>query len=99
MRIDRLILLVVIISFISIPHNSEADWINFTGAELSSTIAEVYVEEDKIIVVLEIGDRDKEAFADLISDPGESADKDALARRKRFFKEGFVILADGKPLN
>ena len=98
MRIDRLILLVVIISFISIPHNSEADWINFTGAELSSTIAEVYVEEDKIIVVLEIGDRDKEAFADLISDPG-SADKDALARRKRFFKEGFVILADGKPLN
>ena len=99
MRIDRLILLTVVVVFISMPRNSEADWINFTGAELSSTIAEVYVEEDKIIVVLEIGDRDKEAFADLISDPGESADKDALERRKRFFKEGFVILADGKTLN
>ena len=99
MRIDRLILLTVVVVFISMPRNSEADWINFTGAELSSTIAEVYVEEDKIIVVLEIGDRDKEAFADLISDLGESTDKDALERRKRFFKEGFVILADGKPLN
>jgi len=99
MRIDRLILLVVIIAFISIPHNSEADWINFTGAELSSTIAEVYVEEDKILIVLEIGERDKEAFADLISETGQSTDEEASVRRKRFFKEGLVVLADGKPLS
>ncbi len=88
----------IVIAFMLSSQNSEADWINFTGAELSSTIAEVYVEEDKIIVVLEIGDRDKEAFVDLISDPVGSSDKEVLKRRRRFFKKGLVLKADGIPL-
>ena len=92
MRINKLILLAVTAFFVSIPLSSKADWINFTGAELSSTIAEVYVEEDKILLVLEIGESDKEAFSDLISDT------DAQDSRNRFFNEGLVVLADGKPL-
>jgi len=86
----------IALAFLSIPQNTQADWINLTGAELSSTIAEVYVEEDKILLVLEIGERDNEAFSDLISEPGEG--EDAEVRRNRFFKEGLVVLADGKPL-
>jgi hypothetical protein len=80
------------------PSKVLADYINLTGAELSSTIAEVYVEDDKVLLVLEIGERDKKAFRDLISDTDESPGKKASDQRKRFFQEGLVVVADGKPL-
>ncbi len=88
-------ILIILISFAEI---AGADYINFTGAELSSTIAEFYIEDDKIVLVLEIGERDEEAFSDLISEAGESTPGEVQKLRKRFFKEGLVIKADGAPL-
>jgi len=92
----KILLISLLIIF---PSTVLADYINLTGAELSSTIAEVYVEDDKVLLVLEIGEGDKEVFVDLISEMGESSDVESEERRKRFFEKGLVVLADGKPLN
>jgi hypothetical protein len=43
----------------------QADWTSFTGAELSSTVAEVWIHPSHITLRLEIGDRDHNAFANL----------------------------------
>jgi hypothetical protein len=95
----RLLILSVFVCYFWFNQHSLADWINFTGAELSSTIAEVYVEDNKILLVLEIGERDKEAFADLISETRESVEGDAQERRKHFFNDGLVVIADGVKLD
>jgi len=80
-----------------------ADYINMTGAELSSTIAEVLVEDDNIKLKLEIGEKDLETFGDLISvilkKDSNLSEETKLKRQRRFLKEGLVILADGAPLD
>jgi len=74
--------------------------IGFKSGE--STLAEIFIEDDQIKVVLEIGERDFEAFKDLFplkKDNGEETKGLSLIeRQKRFLKSGFVITADGKPL-
>ena len=48
----------------------------YTGAERSSTVAEIWIDTDQILLRLEVGDLDRESFADLLSvgpvDLGES---------------------------
>ncbi len=44
------------------------DWINLTGAETSSNIAEIYVLDDHVKLVLEIYIGDLETFEDLVPD-------------------------------
>lgn len=45
-----------------------ADWINLTGAETAPNIAEIYVLDDHVKVVLEVYIADLEVFSDLIPD-------------------------------
>ena len=39
----------------------------YTGAERSSTVAEIWIEADRIVLRLEVGDLDRESFAALLS--------------------------------
>ena len=45
-----------------------ADWINLSGAETSPNIMEVYVEENRVRLVLEVYVGDLEVFEDLVPD-------------------------------
>lgn len=47
---------------------SQADWINLTGAEISPNIAEIYVLDDQVKLVLEIYVGNLDAFDELIPD-------------------------------
>jgi len=73
-----------------------ADWINLTGAETSPNIAEIYVLDDHVKLVLEvyIGDLDK--FEDLVPDEwlkDVAAERPgAEARIKRFAEQAFSSL-------
>jgi len=46
--------------------SAQADWVNLSGAEVAPNIAEIYVEDDGVRVVLEAYIADLETFADLI---------------------------------
>ena len=50
------------------PPHARTDWINLTGAETAPTIAEIYVLDDHVKVVLEIYIRDLPIFDDLVPD-------------------------------
>ena len=50
------------------PPQARTDWINLTGAETAPTIAEIYVLDDHVKVVLEIYIRDLTIFDDLVPD-------------------------------
>ncbi len=63
-----------------------ADWINLTGAETSRNIAEIYVLDDHVKLVLEIYVADLETFEDLVPDDwlkNVDPDRPALAERMR----------------
>lgn len=47
---------------------AKADWINLTGAETSANIAEIYVLDDHVKLVLEIAIGDLDTFEDLVPD-------------------------------
>ncbi len=92
MRMNHIRFIALIVVYISFAEVAVSDFINFTGAELSPNVAEFYIEDDRLLLVLEIGERHKEAFSDLISNSGNQN------KLERFFEDGLVILADGKPL-
>ena len=76
----------------------QADWTSFTGAELSSTVAEVWIHPSHITLRLEIGDRDRNAFADLLdaASAAETRGDTSPARRpERFFYTGLLLAVDG----
>ena len=78
-----------------------ADAIIVTKAMTATTIAEVFVEEDTVTIDLEIGLPDLEGFPDLLPDLlYEQLGHDPMPlteRIPRFFREGFVVRADGGP--
>jgi len=47
---------------------ASADWINLTGAETAPNIAEIYVLDDHVKLVLEVYIGDLETFEELIPD-------------------------------
>ena len=51
-----------------LPNGAVADWVNLTGAQSAPNIAEIYVEEDQIRLVLELYVRDLDKFIDLLPD-------------------------------
>ena len=81
---------------VAVPAN--ADWINLTGAETSPNIAEIYVLDDHVKLVLEvyIGDLDK--FEELVPDgwlKDSSAERpDVEARIKRFAEQRFQFVTE-----
>ena len=86
-----------------LPALAAADAIIRTQAMLASTIAELFVEKDRIYVELEIGLSDVEAFRNLLPDDiYQKLGGPALPLRERlprFFREDLVIVGDdGEPL-
>ena len=98
----QLALLFVCISILA-PVHLGADAIVRTQAMFATTICEISIEEQRISVEFEIGERDLEAFADLLPDAvyehlGRGSEP-LTERFPRFLTEGFVIaLEDGTPL-
>jgi hypothetical protein len=83
--------------------HAQADWINMTGAETAPNIAEIYVEDDRLRLLLEVYIGDLEVFSDLIPDDllaQAEADRPTPAERlQRFSSQTFrVVTEDGTPL-
>ena len=67
-----------------------ADWINLTGAETAPNIAEIYVLDDRVEVVLEVYIGNLDIFADLVPDAllrDASARAPMEDRLRRFSRE------------
>jgi len=64
----RLIALVLLVGFLHLVTPARADWINLTGAETAPNIAEIYVLDDHVKLVLEVYIGDLETFEELIPD-------------------------------
>lgn len=80
--------------------SAEADWINLTGAQSAPNIAEIYVEDDHIRLVLEIyvGDLDKFVHLlpeDLLKTSGVTLPP-IKERMRRFSEETFQFLPEDK---
>ncbi|MFQ5545604.1 MAG: hypothetical protein ACE5FE_06480, partial [Acidiferrobacterales bacterium] len=68
--------------------STRADWINLTGAETAPNIAEIYVLDDHVKLVLEVYIGDLETFEELIPDDwlkDLAVQRPALAERLRIF--------------
>jgi hypothetical protein len=73
-----------------------ADWINLTGSETAPNIAEIYVMDDHVRLVLEVYVGDLEVFAELVPDDWLN-DKpvsrpDEATRLRRFAEERFQFI-------
>ncbi len=82
------------ILILSIPANS--DWMNLTGSESAPTIAEIYIMEDHIKVVLEVYIGDLMVFQNLLSDdvlqeylPDQAPYSE---RFRRFYRQDFQFI-------
>jgi len=77
---------------------ASADWINLTGAETSPNIAEIYVLDDHVKLVLEVYIGDLDRFEDLVPDEwlkDVAAERpDAEARLKRFAEQHFQFVTE-----
>ena len=77
---------------------ANADWINLTGSETAANIAEIYVMDDHVRLVLEVYVGDLEVFEDLVPDdwlndkPGGRPDE--ATRIRRFAEERFQFITD-----
>jgi len=89
MSLWRLFLLLCV----ACPLPLRADWINLTGAETSPNIAEIYVLDDHVRLVLEIYIGDLDSFEDLVPDDllkdGGAGRPDLEQRMQRFAAERF----------
>ena len=83
---------------------SHADWINLSGAENARNIAEIYVEKDRVRILMEIFVDDLTVFAELIPEsffseplPG----RPGLAKRQQIFAERVlqVVTDQGEKLH
>ncbi len=77
-----------------------ADWINLTGAQSASNIAEIYVEDDHLRLVLEIYVGDLDKFVDLLPEDFLKASgiepPPIQERMKRLSEETFQFLTEGQ---
>ena len=86
--------------FLSLGPSALADWINLTGAQSAPNIAEIYVEDDHIRLVLEIYVGDLDKFVDLL--PEDLMKTSGIKpppvqeRMKRFSEETFQFLTEDK---
>jgi len=84
---------------------AKADWINLTGAETAPNIAEIYVLEDHVKLVLEVYIGDLELFDALVpndwmTDKASAADRPSPeARLRAFAQQTFrVVTGEGEQL-
>jgi hypothetical protein len=97
--ISAVICLTVLLLFSSF-RNATADWVNFSGAQSAANIAEIYVEEDHVRLVLEIYINDLAQFIDILPDDflkqADVSIPPLSERMNQFSKETFQIIADEK---
>jgi len=95
-------LIFLFVIYFSLSSSAKADWINLSGAENAPTIAEIYILDNHIRLVLEVYIGDIPTFKDLLPDAflKETVNRLSLAERlKRFSSETFRFLTpDGMPL-
>ena len=83
-------LLCLILTLPPLARTAQAHLTKYTGAEHSSTVAEIWIDKKRVTVRLEIGDLDQEAFADLF--------KDGASGQDQVYRELLLIGDDGTPL-
>ncbi len=97
-----IVLLIVLIVLIAFPALLRGDAIVVSRAMFASTIAEYFVEEDRVRVELEIGAGDLPIFRNLMPDALYQdlgyGDEPLAVRVERFFAQDMAILVDGVPL-
>jgi hypothetical protein len=80
------------------PRECRADYISLTGAETAPNIAEIFVLDDRVKLVLEIYVGDLEIFEDLIPDDwvkDGAVERPLLeARMRHFAEQGFQVVTD-----
>ena len=62
MALKRLPFFLVIFAILALSPQARADWINLTGAQSAPNIAEIYVEDGHVRLVLEIYVKDLDKF-------------------------------------
>ncbi len=86
---------------IVVPTALWSDAIVVTRAMLASTVAEVWIEPDSVVVELEIGPQDLQAFRNLLPDELYTRlgyePEPWIDRLLRFAEEDFVVRVDGGP--
>jgi hypothetical protein len=100
MRYFLKLLPLIIVLLLILPPSATADWINLTGAENAPNIAEIFIENDHVKVLLEVQVKDLVIFEELIPNdffpeliPGRPSADDRL----RVFSENVLqIIADGE---
>ena len=100
MKYFNAVLVLLIAPAVMVSYSAHADWINLTGAQSAPNIAEIYVNDHHVKLVLEIYVGDLDKFTDLLPDDwlkqsGVEAPP-AAERLKRFSSETFQIIADKK---
>lgn len=97
------ILAILVMLFCVAP--ASGDWINLSGAETAPNIAEIYVADDHIRLVLEVYIGDLEHFEPLIPDDwlreGEQSRRPTFAERMDSFARSTFqfVTSDGTPLS
>ena len=89
-----------LMGFLLLIPSALADWINLTGAQSAPNIAEIYVNDDHVRLVLEIYVGDIDKFVDLL--PKEILKSSGIEppsiqeRMRRFSAETFQFLTEDK---
>ena len=100
MTIDRFRLFILGLVLCFHGQHSSADWINLTGAETAPNIAEIYVLEDRVKLVLEVYVGDLELFEALVPDDwmidkASAAERPSQeARLREFAQQTFRVVPD-----
>jgi hypothetical protein len=101
-RIRNTIAVVIALAVVlAIPRFLRPDALVITRAMLASTIAEVWVDQDSVVVEFEIGPDDIKAFRNLLPDELFArlgyAPEPWIDRLLRFVREDFTVSTDGGP--
>jgi hypothetical protein len=96
-KLSAIFFTILLITLTLVP-STLADWINLTGAQSASNIAEIYVQDDHVRLVLEIYVGDLDKFIDLLPDDflkAAGVEPPPLKERiKRFSSETFQFVTD-----
>ena len=89
---------VLLLAVLLLPLESHADWINLSGAETAPNIAEIYVLEDRVKLILEVYVQDLDKFEELIPDDwvkDSAVERPPLkARMEHFADHTFRVLTE-----
>lgn len=96
------VLSILLLAALFAPPAVRSDALVITRAMLASTVSELFIHPDSVVVELEVGAADVQAFRDLLPDElyerlGHEAEPWG-DRLRRFTSEGFAIAADGRPV-